>query len=72
MLPMGWSNSVPISHNHVTFIPQTEVPDFTQLYIDDVPMCGGDLCYELPGGGHETIAKNLGIRAVLFGSTSSS
>jgi hypothetical protein len=28
-LPMGWSNSVPIFHDDVTFILQPEIPEFT-------------------------------------------
>ncbi|SJL18848.1 uncharacterized protein ARMOST_22450 [Armillaria ostoyae] len=37
-LPMGWTNSVPIFHNDVTFILQPEIPEFTIPYIDDVPV----------------------------------
>ena len=37
-LPMGWTNSVPIFHDDVTFILQPEIPDITVPYIDDVPI----------------------------------
>ena len=34
-LPMGWTNSVPIFHDDVTYILQPEIPHVTQPYIDD-------------------------------------
>ena len=37
-LPMGWTNSVPIFHDDVTFILQAETPHITIPYIDDVPV----------------------------------
>ena len=45
-LPMGWTNSVPIFHDNVTFILQPEIPDVTVPYIDDVPIKGlsQDMC----------------------------
>ena len=39
-LPMGWTNSVPIFHDDVTYILQPEIPTFTIPYIDDVPVKG--------------------------------
>ena len=39
-LPMGWTNSVPIFHDDVTFILQPEIPSVTIPYIDDVPIKG--------------------------------
>jgi len=39
-LPMGWTNSVPIFHDNVTHILQSEVPQLTVPYIDDVPIKG--------------------------------
>jgi hypothetical protein len=39
-LPMGWTNSVPIFHDDVTFILQPEIPEVTVPYIDDVPIRG--------------------------------
>ncbi len=35
---MGWTNSIPIFHDDVTFILQPEIPEFTIPYIDDVPV----------------------------------
>ena len=37
-LPMGWTNSVPIFHDDVTYILQPEIPEVTIPYIDDVPV----------------------------------
>ena len=39
-LPMGWTNSVPIFHDDVTYILQPEIPDITVPFIDDVPIKG--------------------------------
>ncbi len=35
---MGWTNSVPIFHEDVTYILREEIPEFTEPYIDDVPI----------------------------------
>ena len=35
-LPMGWTNSVPIFHDDVTYILHQEIPRYTLPYIDDV------------------------------------
>ena len=59
-LPMGWTNSVPVFHDDVTFILKEEIPHVTVPYIDDVPIKGPKTCYELEGGGYETITANPG------------
>ena len=61
-LPMGWTNSVPIFHEDVTYILKEEIPEVTIPYIDDVPVRGPATRYELPEGGYETIPENKGIR----------
>jgi len=61
-LPMGWTNSVPIFHEDVTYILKEEIPEVTIPYIDDVLVRGPATKYELPGGGYETIPENSGIR----------
>jgi hypothetical protein len=33
---MGWTNTVPIFHDDVTYILQDEIPHVTIPYIDDV------------------------------------
>ncbi|SJL10760.1 uncharacterized protein ARMOST_14154 [Armillaria ostoyae] len=60
-LPMGWTNSVPIFHDDVTYILQVEVPHVTIPYVDDVPVHGPKTRYETADGGYETISENNGI-----------
>lgn len=65
-LPMGWSNSVPIFHDDVTFILQPEIPHVTIPYIDDVPIKGPALDYRRPDGTYQTIPENAGIRRFVW------
>jgi hypothetical protein len=61
-LPMGWTNSVPIFHDDVTFILQPEIPEITIPYIDDVTVRGPATRYQLEDGSYETHPENPGIR----------
>jgi hypothetical protein len=63
---MGWTNSVPIFHDDVTYILQDEIPHVTVPYINDVPVKGPNTRYELPDGGYETISENAGIRRFVW------
>jgi hypothetical protein len=65
-LPMGWTNSVPIFHDDVTFILQAEIPDVTVPYIDDVPIKGPKSRYMLTDGSYEMIPDNVGIRRFVW------
>jgi hypothetical protein len=68
-LPMGWTNSVPIFHDDVTFILKDEIPHVTIPYIDDVPIRGPETRYELPGGGFQVIEgqhADFGIRRFVW------
>jgi len=65
-LPMGWTNSVPIFHNDVTYILHDEIPKYTLLYIDDVPIRGPATRYEKPDGTLEVLEKNPGIWQFIF------
>lgn len=65
-LPMGWTNSVPIFHDDVTYILQAEIPHVTIPYIDDVPIKGPKTRYQLPDGSCETISENPGIRRFVW------
>jgi hypothetical protein len=38
-LPMGWTNSVPIFHNNITYILQPKIPETTVPYINNIPIC---------------------------------
>ena len=55
---MGWTNSVPIFHDKVTYILQPEIPHVTQPYIDNVPVKGPATRYIKEDGEPE----NPGIR----------
>lgn len=65
-LPMGWTNSVPIFHDDVTYIYKDEIPHVTIPYIDDVPVRGPATRYEQPDGSCETIKENPGIRRFVW------
>ena len=65
-LPMGWTNSVPIFHDDVTYILQPEIPNTTIPYIDDVPIRGPADRYMLPDGTEERIPDNPGIRRFVW------
>ena len=65
-LPMGWTNSVPIFHDDVTFILQPEILDVTVSYIDDVPVKGPKSRYELEDGSYEIIPENPNIRRFVW------
>ena len=60
-LPMGWTNSVPIFHDNITYILRDKIPKYTLLYIDDVPIWGPDTRYELPDSTVKVLDKNPGI-----------
>lgn len=66
MLPMGWTNSVPIFHDNVTHILKEEIPVFMKPYIDDVPIRGPETRYELLEGGYETIPENPGVQRFVW------
>ncbi|THH06591.1 hypothetical protein EW146_g9566 [Bondarzewia mesenterica] len=63
---MGWTNSIPIFHDDVTFILQPEIPDITIPYIDDVPVCGPATQYLLPDGSPKTHPNNPRIRRFVW------
>jgi hypothetical protein len=65
-LPMGWTNSVPIFHDDITFILQPEIPNITVPYIDDVPIRGPADRYILPNGTEERILDNPSIRCFVW------
>jgi hypothetical protein len=65
-LPMGWTNSVPIFHDDVTYILQSEIPDTTIPYINDVPIRGPATRYIQANGSYETIPENPQIRQFVW------
>ena len=66
MLPMGWTNSVPIFHKDVTYILQEEIPHITQPYINDIPVRGPETRYLQENGEPEMIPENPGIRRFVW------
>jgi RNase H-like domain found in reverse transcriptase len=66
VIPMGYTNSPQIIHSDVAHILHNEIPDYTQHFIDDVPVKGPLTRYELPGGGYETIDGNPGIQCFIW------
>src|SRR5215470_9911135 len=65
-LPMGWTNSIPIFHEDITFILQEEIPHNTLPYIDDVAIKGPKSQYIDKDGNPETIPENPGIRRFIW------
>lgn len=65
-LPMGWTNSVPIFHDDVTYILKDKIPHVTKPYIDDVPVKGPKTRYKNADGTYETIPANSGIRQFVW------
>ena len=65
-LPMGWTNSVPIFHDDVTFILRDEIPHVSIPYIDDVPVRGPGSRYKKDDDTYETIPQNDGIRRFVW------
>lgn len=65
-LPQGWTNSVPIFHDDVTYILRDEIPHVTIPYIDDVPIRGPGTRYQNKKGEYETVAENKGIRRFVW------
>ena len=63
---MGWTNSVPIFHDDVTYILQPEIPDVTVPFIDDVPIKGLVSKYGDGDGTYETIPENAGIKCFVW------
>jgi hypothetical protein len=75
-LPMGWTNSVPILHDDVTYILQPEIPHITIPYIDDTPVKGPKSEYRTIGGSYELfltiLPSNVSFGSILRTSTESS
>ena len=63
---MGWTNSVPIFYDDVTYILQPNIPHVTQPYIDNVPVKGPATRYLQDDGEPETIPENPGIQQFVW------
>jgi hypothetical protein len=60
-LPMGWTNSILIFHDDVTFILHAEIPHVTIPYIDNVPIKGPMTTYKKVDDSYKTTPENPGI-----------
>jgi hypothetical protein len=58
---MGWTNSVLIFHDDITFILQAKIPHVTIPYIDNIPIKGPTTTYQKVDNSYETIPENPGI-----------
>jgi hypothetical protein len=65
-LPIGWTNSVLIFHDDVTFILQAKIPHVTIPYINDIPIKGLTTTYQKVVDSYETILENPGIRRFVW------
>ena len=65
-LPIGWTNSVPIFYDNVTYILQDEIPKYTLPYIDDMSIRGPTTKYEQSDGTVKVLEKNPGIQRFVF------
>jgi len=65
-LPMGWTNSVPIFYDDVTYILRDEIPRYMLPYIDDMLIRDPATRYEKSDGTLEVLEKNPGIRQFIF------
>jgi hypothetical protein len=63
---MGWTNSIPIFHDDITFILLAEIPHVTIPYIDNVPIKGPTTTYQKVNDSYETIPENPGIRRFVW------
>jgi hypothetical protein len=63
---MGWTNSVPIFHDNITFILQAEIPHVTIPYINDMPIKGPMTMYQKVDDSYETIPENPGIHRFVW------
>jgi hypothetical protein len=65
-LPIGWTNSVPIFHDDVTFILQVKILHVTIPYINDMPIKGPTTMYQKVDDSYETIPEYPGIRRFVW------
>ena len=65
-LPQGWTNTVAIFHEDVTFILESEIPHVAWPFVDDCSIKGPALHYETEDSGYEVIPENPGIRKFIW------
>jgi integrase-like protein/reverse transcriptase-like protein len=60
-LPMGWTNTVAIFHEDVTFLLEPEIPHVAWPFVDDCSIKGPPTRFETKDSGYETLPDNPGI-----------
>lgn len=65
VLPQGWTGSLQIFHNDITFILQDEI-EIAPNFSDDVSVLGPKTRYKMEDGGYEVIRNNEGIRRFVW------
>lgn len=60
-LPVGWTNSVPIFHDNITYILRDKILHVTKPYIDGVQVKGPKSRYKEPDRSNEIIPEIKGI-----------
>ena len=63
---MGWTNSVLIFYDDVSYILQPKIPTWTVPYIDDIPVKGPLTCYETSDSKFNTLPSNPGIQCFVW------
>jgi hypothetical protein len=66
MVPMGYTNAMQVMQGHITHLMQPEIPEYTQPFVDDVPVRGPASRYEQADGEPERCAWNSGIRCFVW------
>ena len=65
-LPQGYTNAVQVQQGDVAFVLQDKIPEWTQPFVDDIPVKGPTSYYLLEDGSYETIPQNKGIRRFVW------
>jgi len=65
-LPIGWTNSVLIFYDNVTYILRDKIPKYTLPYIDNVSIWGPATRYKLSDSTVKVLDKNPGIQRFIF------
>jgi hypothetical protein len=65
-IPMGYTNAPAIMQGDMSHILRDEIPEYTNPFIDDVPVKGPPTRYQHINGTYETIPQNPGIRRFVW------
>ena len=65
-LLQGWTNTVAIFHDDITFVLEPGIPHITRSFVDDCSVKGLASRYEISGGGYDTIPNNPSVRKFIW------